>query len=67
MNVTTTHVGPVVVLRVQEARLTYPILADFATVAANHIAAGEKQVVLGLDDITRPGDQQRVVRVGDDQ
>ena len=31
MNVTTTHVGPVVVLRVQEARLTYPILADFAT------------------------------------
>jgi anti-anti-sigma factor len=51
MNVTTTHVGPVVVLRVQEARLTYPILADFATVAANHIAAGEKQVVLDMSTV----------------
>ena len=51
MNVTTTHVGPVVVLRVHEARLTYPILADFATVAANHIAAGEKQVVLDMSTV----------------
>ena len=46
MNVVTTHVGNVAVLRVQEQRLTYPILADFATVAADLIAAGEKRIIL---------------------
>jgi hypothetical protein len=39
MNVTTTRVGTVMVLRVQEPRLTYPILADFATAATDLIAA----------------------------
>ena len=33
MNVTTSHHDGVVVLRVHEPRLTYPILADFATAA----------------------------------
>jgi len=41
MNVTTAHIGNVVVLRVQDTRLTYPILADFATAAGDLIAAGE--------------------------
>ena len=40
MNVTTSHVGGVVVMRVQEPRLTYPILSDFATAATNLIGAG---------------------------
>ena len=51
MNVTTSHIGTVVVLRVQEARLTYPILADFATVAADLIAAGEKKILVDLGPV----------------
>ena len=51
MNVTTSHVGNVAVLRVQEARLTYPILADFATVAANLITTGEKRILLDLSSV----------------
>jgi len=51
MNVTTSHIGTVVVLRVQEARLTYPILADFATAAADLIAAGEKQILVDLGPV----------------
>ena len=52
MNVTTTRVGTVMVLRVQEPRLTYPILADFATVAADLITAGEKQIVVDLTPVS---------------
>jgi anti-anti-sigma factor len=52
MNVTTTHVGPVVVLRVLEPRLTYPILADFATAATNLISAGEKKILIDLSPVT---------------
>jgi anti-sigma B factor antagonist len=51
MNVTTSHIGKVVVLRVQESRLTYPILGDFATVAANLIAAGEKRILVDLSPV----------------
>jgi anti-anti-sigma factor len=52
MNVTTSHVGTVAVLRVQETRLTYPILADFATVASDLIAAGEKQILVDLSPVS---------------
>ena len=52
MNVTTTRVGTVMVLRVQEPRLTYPILADFATVAADLITAGEKKIVVDLTPVS---------------
>jgi anti-anti-sigma factor len=48
MNVTTTHVGKVVVLRVGEPRLTFPILADFSAAAASLIGSGEKQILLDL-------------------
>ena len=51
MNVTTSHIGKVVVLRVQESRLTYPILGDFATVAANLIGAGEKRILVDLSPV----------------
>jgi len=51
MNVTSSHIGTVAVLRVQEARLTYPILADFATVAADLIAAGEKRILVDLSPV----------------
>lgn len=52
MHVTTTRVGEVVVLRVQEARLTYPILADFAKAATDLVAQGEKKIVLNLAMVT---------------
>ena len=52
MNVTTSHVGTVVVLRVHESRLTYPILADFATAATNLIGAGEKKILVDLSPVS---------------
>ena len=52
MNVTTAHLGSVVVLRVQEPRLTYPILSDFATAVANLIGAGEQKILIDLSPVT---------------
>jgi anti-anti-sigma factor len=51
MNVTTTHTGNVAVLHVQETRLTYPILADFAEAAAALIGSGETRLVLDLSPV----------------
>jgi len=51
MNITTSHVGSVVVLRVNEARLTYPILSAFATAATNLIGSGEKQILIDLTGV----------------
>ena len=51
MNVTTAHIGNVVLLRVQDTRLTYPILADFATAATDLIVAGEKKVLIDLTPV----------------
>jgi anti-anti-sigma factor len=52
MNVTTSRAGDIVVLHVHEARLTYPILGDFANVAAELIGKGEKRIVLDLATVT---------------
>ena len=52
MNVVTSHVGNVAVFRVQEQRLTYPILADFAAVAAGLISAGEKRIIVELSPVS---------------
>ncbi|MEO7191214.1 MAG: STAS domain-containing protein [Vicinamibacterales bacterium] len=52
MNVTTAYSGTTVLLRVHESRLTYPILADFASAAATLIANGEKQIVLDLSAVS---------------
>jgi anti-sigma B factor antagonist len=48
MNVTTAQHGAVIVLTVHETRLTYPVLADFATTAADLIARGEKRLVIDM-------------------
>jgi anti-sigma B factor antagonist len=48
MNVTTTHSGDAVVLQIDEPRLTYPILSDFASAATNLIGSGEKRIVIDL-------------------
>jgi anti-anti-sigma factor len=51
MNITTSHIGPVVVLRVNEARLTYPVLSDFASTATNLIGSGEQRIVIDITSV----------------
>ena len=51
MNITTSRIGSVVVLRVNEARLTYPALPDFASTAVNLIGGGERQIVIDISSI----------------
>jgi len=52
MNVTTSRHGNTVVVHVTETRLTYPILADFATAVASLLDAGEKQVLVDLSTVS---------------
>ena len=51
MNITTSHIGSVVVLRLDEPRLTYPLLSDFASTATNLIGGGEKRIVVDISTI----------------
>jgi anti-sigma B factor antagonist len=51
MNITTTRTGGVVVLRVHEGRLTYPVLTDFATAATAEIGAGERRIIIDLASV----------------
>jgi anti-anti-sigma factor len=51
MNVTTSHSGGVVVMRVEEPRLTYPFLSDFAASVANLIAGGERKILVDLTPV----------------
>jgi anti-sigma B factor antagonist len=51
MKLTTSRVGPVVVVHIAEARLTYPILADFATAVTALIKGGEPRIVLDLSPV----------------
>lgn len=48
MNVTTARHGDIAVVIVNESRLTYPVLADFATVTTGLIEGGERQIVIDL-------------------
>jgi anti-anti-sigma factor len=51
MNVTTSHAGGVVVMRVNEPRLTYPILSDFASAVSGLIAGGEPRILVDLGPV----------------
>lgn len=51
MNVSTSHLGGVVVMRVNEPRLTYPILSDFANEVTGLIASGEKKILVDLTTV----------------
>jgi anti-sigma B factor antagonist len=51
MNVTTTQHGDVTVVTVHESRLTYPVLADFATATTELIARGEQRIVIDLGTV----------------
>ena len=52
MNLTTERSQNVAVVRVKEARLTYPLLSDFANTVASLIANGEKKVLLDLSTVS---------------
>jgi anti-anti-sigma factor len=52
MNLTTEHNGGVAVVRVGEARMMYPLLADFTGVVAQLLASGDKRVLLDFSKVT---------------
>lgn len=52
MNLTTEHHGDVAVVRVQEARMLYPILSDFASAVSGLVQQGEKKVLIDLTPVT---------------
>lgn len=51
MNVTTSQIEGVVVMKVNEPRLTYPILSDFATAVTSAIGNGEKKILVDLTPV----------------
>jgi anti-sigma B factor antagonist len=51
MNLTTSRAGGVVVLRVNEPRLTFPILGDFAAAIAAHLSHGEHRILVDLTPV----------------
>ncbi|HEY6358639.1 MAG TPA: STAS domain-containing protein [Vicinamibacterales bacterium] len=51
MNLTTSRAGGVVVLRVNEPRLTFPILGDFAAAIAVHLSQGEHRILVDLTPV----------------
>ena len=52
MNLTTEHNGGVAVVRVGEARMMYPLLADFTGVVAQLLASGDRKVLLDFSKVT---------------
>jgi len=52
MNLTTEHTAGVAVVRVGEARMMYPLLADFTGVVAQLLAPGDKKVLLDFSKVT---------------
>jgi anti-anti-sigma regulatory factor len=52
MNLTTDRAHGIAVVRVKEARLTYPLLADFADTVSALITSGERKVLLDLTTVT---------------
>ena len=52
MNLTTDRTHGVSVVRVNEARLMYPLLSEFATTITSLIGSGERRVLLDLSTVT---------------
>ncbi len=51
MNLTITHTGDVALVRVDEARLMYPLLSDFSGSVASLLSAGDRKVVVDLGGV----------------
>jgi len=52
MNVTTDRTGGVAIVRVGEARLMYPILADFSSAVGGLLASGQHEILIDLSPVT---------------
>lgn len=52
MNLTTDHHGDVAVVRVQEPRMLYPILSDFASTVTGLVEQGQRKLVIDLTPVT---------------
>jgi anti-anti-sigma factor len=52
MNLTTDRSQGVAVVRVNETRLMYPILSDFANTITSLLGSGERKVLLDLSTVT---------------
>ena len=52
MNLTTDHAQGVAIVRVQESRLMYPLLSEFANTVSGLIASGQSKVLLDLSTVT---------------
>ena len=52
MNLTTDHTQGVAIVRVQESRLMYPLLSEFANTITSLIGSGESNVLLDLSSVT---------------
>ena len=52
MNLTTEHHGDVAVVRVDESRMLYPILPDFATTVNGLVQQGQRKLVIDLTPVT---------------
>ena len=52
MNVTTVQSGPVSILRVGEARLMYPLLADFTSTVMSLVTAGHREILVDLSPVS---------------
>jgi anti-anti-sigma factor len=52
MNLTTDHAQGVAIVRVQESRLMYPLLSEFANTVTALIGSGEQKLLLDLSSVT---------------
>lgn len=52
MNVTTSNTNGISVVRVSEARLTYPLLTDFVDTVTGLISSGEKRILVNLETVS---------------
>lgn len=52
MNVTTTEINGISVVRVSEAKLTYPLLTDFVTAVTALVEAGKKKILIDLEHVS---------------
>ena len=52
MNVTTSQVNGIAIVRVSEARLTYPLLTDFVNAVTGLITDGSKRIIVNLETVS---------------
>jgi anti-anti-sigma factor len=52
MQVTTAEHGSVGIVRVGEARLMYPLLADFASIVLEQVTSGHRDVLIDVTPVT---------------